>query len=245
MSTRLALGLVVGIATVATAAPTAAPGAAAPPARAAHAARGAASATMMVVGRARTLLAPRSVRLGAGSVKIGRKRCPVPAGTALAGLLAARIPIRVTNAAGCDPASMFVTRVGSDANRGLGGWEYKVGHVSPSFGAGDPGGRLRSGRQLLWFWCVSASACQRTLAVVPATGRTTAGSRLAVRVVGYDDNGHGRAITGATAHLGPSSAITGPGGSAQLTVPSSSGRYQLSAAKAGLVTSFPTEVVVT
>ena len=118
----------------------------------------------------------------------------MPAGTPIAGLLAARLPVHITDAAGCDPASMFVTRVGSDANHGAAGWEYKVGHVSPSFGAGDPGGRLRAGQQLLWFWCVSASACQRTLAVVPAAGRAPAGSSLVVHVVGYDDTGHGQAI---------------------------------------------------
>ena len=125
------------------------------------------------------------------------------------------------------------------------GWEYKVGHVSPSFGAGDPGGRLHAGQQLLWFWCVSASACQRTLAVVPAAGRAPAGSPLVVHVVGYDDNGRGQAVTGATVHLGPSSATTGPGGAAALTVPASPGHYRLSAGKARFVTSFPTEVVVT
>jgi hypothetical protein len=241
MSNRLALGLAVATA----AAAAAALGAAAPPARSAHGARSALKVEMMVVGRARTLLGARTVKLGAGSVKIGRRKCPVPAGTALAELLAARLPIRVTDAAGCDSASMFVTRVGSDTNRGVAGWEYKVGHSSPSFGAGDPGGRLRAGRQLLWFWCASASACQRTLAVVPAAARASAGSLLVVHVVGYDDNGHGQAVTGATVHLGPSSATTGPGGAAQLTVPRTPGRYQLSAGKARLVTSFPVEVVIT
>jgi hypothetical protein len=197
-------------------------------ATAARAARAAPTVEVMVVGHTRTLAAARTIRLSAQSIQIGRHRCPVPAGTALAGLIASHLRPRVTDAAGCDPASMFVTKVGPDANRGIQGWEYKVGHRSPSTGAGDPGGRLRQGQQLLWFWCVRASACEQTLGVT--LRGTTA------RVVGYDDNGHGKTIAGATVHLDRLTATTGADGTAQLTI--TPGRHTVYASKAGLVPSF-------
>jgi hypothetical protein len=183
----------------------------------------------MVVGRTRTLAGTRSVKLSTTSVQIGRHRCAVPAGTALAGLIATRLKPKVTDAAGCDPASMFVTKVGHDANHGSQGWEYKVGHKSPSTGAGDPSGRLKSGQRLLWFWCTRASACERTLDV-SILGSTA-------RVLGYDDNGHGVPVAGATVHLDRQTVTTGSDGTARLTI--GSGRHTLYATKSGLVPSFP------
>jgi hypothetical protein len=135
----------------------------------------------------------------------------------------------VTDVSGCDPASMFVTKVGHDANHGAQGWEYKVGHKSPSSSAADPGGRLKSNQQLLWFWCTRASACERTLEVT--LKGTTA------RVLGYDDNGHAQAIAGATVHLDKLTATTGPDGTVQLTI--APGRHTLYTTKTGLVQSFP------
>jgi len=114
---------------------------AAPLAAAASAAAASPAVEMMVVGKTRTLVAPRSVTVKATTVKIGRRRCRVAAGTALAALIDARAKPRVTNVAGCDPASMFVTKVGPDANRGIAGWQYKIGHTSPSFSAGSTSGR--------------------------------------------------------------------------------------------------------
>ena len=193
---------------------------------------------MMVVGKTRTLMAPRSVALKATSITIGRRRCNVAAGTALAGLVDARLKPRVTNVAGCDPASMFVTKIGPDTNRGSAGWEYKVGHASPSPSAGDPGGRLRAGQQLVWFWCTRASACQRTLALTISGNRLSAGNR--VTVTGYDDNGHGRRIAGATVHLDATTVTTAADGTATVTV--TPGRHTVYATKTGLVQSFPTVV---
>ncbi len=193
---------------------------------------------MMVVGKARTVMAARSVALKANVVTIGHRRCNVAAGTALAGVVDARLKPRVTNGAGCDPASMFVTKIGSDANHGIAGWEYKIGHTSPSPSAGDPGGRLRAGQQLVWFWCTRASACQRTLALSVSGNRLSAVAR--VTVTGYDDNGHGTRIVGATVHVDSTTATTGPGGTA--TVLLTPGRHSVSASKTGLVPSFPTVV---
>lgn len=200
------------------------------------AAQAAPKVQMMVVGAHKTLLGAREVRLASERVAIGHRRCSVPAGTALAGLLAARLPVRVTDLAGCDPASMFVAGIRGESNRGAAGWEYKVGHAAPSFSAADPGGKLRPGAQLLWYWCTRASDCQRTLAV---TTRVS-GTATQFHVVGYDDNGHGRAVAGATVHVGTRTAVTNAHGWARLTL--TVGRYQLYATKAGMVRSFPSTV---
>ena len=66
-----------------------------------------------------------------------------------------------------DAAGLLVTRIGPDRNRGQRGWVYKVGRRRPA-GAGDPGGafgngRLRGGQRVIWFYCVRAADCQRTL----------------------------------------------------------------------------------
>ena len=207
--------------------------------------RGAPAVQIMVVGRIHTLLRARSERLRGGTVSIGRRRCSVPSATPLAGLLAARLSLRVTDAGGCDPSALFVTTIGPDRNRGIAGWQYKVGPASPSFGAGDPGQRLRDGAQLLWFWCVRATACQRTLALkrtssaVPAPGAT-----FTVAVVGNDDTGHARPVSGATVHLGAESVTSGAGGVATLTAPAQPGRYPITAVKPGLVPSFALEALV-
>ncbi len=197
-----------------------------------------ATVEMMVIGKTRTVMVARSVVLKANAITIGHRRCNVAAGTALAGLVDARLKPRVTNAAGCDPASMFVTKIGSDANHGIAGWEYKVGHTSPSPGAGDPGGRLRAGQQLLWFWCTRASACQRTLGLSVSGNRLSAVTR--VTVSGYDDNGHGTRIAGATVHVDSTTAVTGADGTATVLV--APGRHTVYATKTGLVQSFPTVV---
>ena len=208
------------------------------------AAAGAAAASptieMMVIGKTRTLLAPRSVTVKATTVKIGRRRCRVAAGTALAALIDARAKPRVTNVAGCDPASMFVTKVGPDANRGIAGWQYKIGHTSPSFSAGSTSGRLRRGQQVLWFWCARANACQRTLAITVKSDRLTGIQR--VTAIGYDDNGHGVKVAGATVHIDAATTVTtGRDGTATFSV--LPGRHTLYASKAGLIQSFPQTVI--
>ena len=196
------------------------------------------SVQMMVVGRTKTLLNARVVKLRAGTVKVGHSHCAVPAGTALSGLLSARLAPRVIDAGGCDPASMFVKRVRHDANHGQAGWEYKVGHAAPSFGAGDPGGRLHAGEQLLWFWCLRASSCQRTLSLTSQVR----GGMDQFHVIGYDDNGHGRSVSGATVHIGSQKMVTNAHGWVSAAL--KPGNYQVFATKSGLVRSFPSRVGV-
>jgi hypothetical protein len=63
-------------------------------------------------------------------------------------------------------------------------------------------------------------------------------------VRGYDDNGRGVNVAGATVTLGSASATTAADGTATLTVPAASGRIRLTATHAGMVDAFPREVAV-
>jgi len=110
--------------------------------------------------------------------------------------------------------------------------------------AGDPAGpfgrgRLRSGQRVTWFYGRKQGASfQRTLELKAAvSGRT-----VSVTVRGYDDNGHGVAVSGAAVSSGAGSAQTGTNGRATLELPP--GRHLFHASKPGFVRSFGERVVV-
>jgi hypothetical protein len=65
-----------------------------------------------------------------------------------------------------------------------------------------------------------------------------------VTVRGYDENGKGIAIAGATVALGGMSAVTGPDGVATVIAPAAPGEVALEATKLGLVRSFSRKVEV-
>jgi hypothetical protein len=65
-----------------------------------------------------------------------------------------------------------------------------------------------------------------------------------VTVRGYDDQGDGRAVEGATVRLGAASAVSGPDGVAVLTVPAETGTLELAAERDGLIPAFPEPVRV-
>jgi hypothetical protein len=128
---------------------------------------------------------------------------------------------------------------------------YKVGNRVGTAPAGEPAGPfgnggLRTGQRLLWFWCVlgAGGSCQRTLEALPARDAAAPGEALAVTVRGYDDNGRGVAVEGATVRLGTASAVTDAAGRATLTVPAAAGPVPLEAEKPGLVRALPREVTI-
>jgi hypothetical protein len=217
---------------------------------------GAATVQTMVVGKDEVLGAPRAVTLRAKTVRVGSKRCAVARNTPLAALLGTGLRVRLRDYGSCgrrthDSGSLFVTQVGSDRNRGRNGWVYKVGRKAGTAGAADPAGPfgsggLRAGDHVTWFWCVlgASDSCQRTLEVVPASSSAAPGSALRVTVRGYDDNGRGVDVAGATVTLGSASATTTADGTATLTVPAASGRVRLTATHVGMVDAFPREVAV-
>src|SRR4051794_1979667 len=191
--------------------------------------------SLMVAGRTNVLFAPRTVRAGATTVRVGAKRCAVPAATPLAALAAAQRlggpPFATRDYGACgaraaDASSLFVSRIGAERNRGRNGWVYKVGTRAGTTSAADPSGPFGSGRRLrapqrvTWFWCVMArSGCQRTLTVVPSARRAAPGAPLRVNVLGYDDSGHAKRIAGAAVSLGGSHAVTGADGGVTIAAP--------------------------
>jgi hypothetical protein len=210
---------------------------------------------VMVVGKSAVLAGPERVALKARSARVGGKRCSIGRATPLSALAGTGVSFSLRDYGACsrraaDAGSLYVSRIGPDRERGTDGWVYKVGHRAGSAGAADPAGsfgtgrRLRAGQRVLWFWCVkdAADACQRTLDT-SAAATVAPGTPLAVTVRGYDEDGEGVAVEGATVRLGGATAVSGEGGVATVTAPAA-GTYRLRAQKAGMIVSFGEKVVV-
>ena len=211
----------------------------------------AAEVDVMVVGKERVLRAPADVRLKVRAVKVGGRRCRVGAATPLSVLAATKLKLGLRDYGHCgrrprDAIGLYVTRVKREREKGRGGWVYKVGRRTPSVGAADVSGRLRDGQRVTWFWCEQddSGGCQRTLETRPDRTTATSGETLTVTVRGYDDQGRGVAIEGATVTLGSASAVSDAAGVAVLTVPAEPGEHALEATRDGLVRAFPVEVTV-
>jgi hypothetical protein len=212
---------------------------------------------VLVVGKSGVLRGPRSVPLKARSVKVGHKRCAVGKATPLSMLVATKLRLKLRDQGSCskdprDAGAIYVAAVGGQRESGHSGWVYKVGNRAGTTGAGDPSGpfgtgkRLRGGQQVLWFWCTlnAAGGCQRTLDAKPDRTHAAPGESLSVTVRGYDDQGKGVPVAGATVHLGSAGALTGADGVATLTVPAAHGRLRVRAEHAGMTGGFPREVTV-
>jgi hypothetical protein len=214
----------------------------------------AADVELMVVGKERVLREPADVRLKQRKVKAGGRTCRVGAKTPLSVLAATRLKLGIRDYGRCgrrprDAAGLYVAKVAGERERGRGGWVYKVGRRVGTTGAADPSGpfgtgrQLRDGQRVTWFWCEQdeSGGCQRTLEAQPERTTAAPGESLRVNVRGYDDQGKGVAVEGATVRLGSATAVSGPDGVAELTV-AEGGR--LEASKDSLVRAFPVEVTV-
>jgi hypothetical protein len=257
----LAASAVAALGAIAVTAAAASAGAASVAAVSATSAAAAPLVRSMIVGTGGRILSPaRSVTAGASTVRLGARSCAVAAGTPLAVLAAVRrsggpgYAVRDYGRCGASPANsgqLFVYSLGGESNRGQNGWEYKVNGVGGSTGAADTSGprgdgrRLRSGEQVLWFWCAAhAGGCQRSLELSAAATSVTGGARVDVTVRGRDNEGHARPVAGAIVTLGADFASTDSSGRATLLAPAAPGRYQLTATRRGLVPAFPGTIVV-
>jgi hypothetical protein len=192
----------------------------------------------------------KTVRASRVLVRVEGRRCAAGDGTALAALVRSKPGrLRLRDFGSCsrsprDGAALFVSAIGPDRSRGQNGWVYKVGRRSATAGAADPSGpfgrgRLRSRQRVTWFYCrLRGGGCQRTLEVRASPQQ----GGLVATVRGYDDEGRGVAVEGASVSAGDASAATGPDGSARLILPA--GAYRVVASKAGLVRSFAEPVEV-
>jgi hypothetical protein len=192
----------------------------------------------------------RTVNAKQVSVKVGRRSCAAGAGTALAALVRSRVgPLRLRDFGSCssrprDGAGLFVAAIGGDRNRGQDGWVYKVGRRGATAGAADPSGpfgrgRLRSGQRVTWFYCrLRGGGCQRTLELEASA--VPGGAAVTVR--GYDDDGRGVPVEGATVSAAGASGMTAADGGVRLAL--LPGTHRLVAEKDGLVRSFAERVAV-
>ena len=210
---------------------------------------------VMVVGRSAVLVPAQQVAMKARTVPVDGRRCAVGRATPLSVLAGTRAAFSLTDYGACsrrkrDAGSLYVSRIGPDRERGRDGWVYKVGRRVGTAGGADPSGSfgtgrlLRAGQRVLWFWCVKdpRDACQRTLETASA-GTVAPGAALRVTVRGYDEQGAGVPVAGATVRLGGAAAVTTAGGVATLTAPAA-GRHRLEASKPGTVLAFPRTVEV-
>lgn len=217
----------------------------------------AATVHVVVVGKDRVLRGPKDVKLKKRAVKVGKRRCSVAGATPLSALAAMHLKLGFRDYGQCGkrPAaasSLYVTSVAGEREKGRGGWVYKVGRRAGTTAAADLSGpfgtghRIHSGQRITWFWCElqQSGSCQRTLEVRPARTSAMPGEALTVTVRGYNDQGKGVGIQGATVRLGTATATTGIGGVAVLTVPQASGTLPLAAKRAGMVPAFPAKVKV-
>jgi hypothetical protein len=192
----------------------------------------------------------RTVKAKQVMVKVGRRRCAAGEGTALAALVRSGVgPLRLVDYGSCsarprDGAGLFVRAIGGDRNRGQNGWVYKVGRRGATAGAADPSGpfgrgRLKGGQRVTWFYCrLRDGGCQRTLELEASTEP----GAVAVMVRGYDDEGNGVPVAGATVSAGAVSGVTAADGAVRLALPA--GSHRLVAAKDGLVRSFAEGITV-
>lgn len=184
-------------------------------------------------------------------MRVGRKRCAVGAGTALAALLRSGLGgIKLKDYGACasspkDAGGLYVSRIRKDTAHGVNGWVYKVGNKVATAGAGDPSGpfgrgRIKSGARITWFYChMKASGCQRTLTVKP---KALGGGQLRVTVRGYNDRGKARPAAGTTVHADAATATTDSKGVATLTV--TPGSADVFAEAKGSVRSFTEQIAV-
>ncbi len=214
----------------------------------------------MVVGAGNIVLVrPTNVRVPAATVRTSHGDCGVAEGTPLGVLVAlnrtAGLSFALRDYGRCTGSpsgsgELFVSSLDGETNHGQNGWEYKVNSRSGTTGAADPTGpfgtghRIASGSKVLWFWCESfGCGCQRTLELgVPAS--VSRGASFTVRVTGYDNDGNGKPMSGATVSLPGSSAVTGSSGTATLHAPSRAGLVSVRASRPGSVPAFPAAVNV-
>ncbi len=124
--------------------------------------------------------------------------------------------------------SVLVDKVGSDANAGTAGWQFRVNHVGPSVGADATA--LKQGDSVLWYYGAADGA--RELDALPSADRVAAGTSFTVKVTSYGADGAAAPGTGAVVRYGQASATAGADGQVSF-VAQGAGTQAVSATRAG------------
>jgi Domain of unknown function (DUF4430) len=124
--------------------------------------------------------------------------------------------------------SVLVQRIGSDANAGSAGWQYRVDHVAPPVGASDKA--LAQGDRVLWYFGGADGA--RELDVAPSADRVATGQPFTVAVTSYAQDGSAAPGSGATVRYGPAVATADAAGTATF-VAQAPGSQAVTAVRAG------------
>ena len=182
------------------------------------AARGAAGADaarvqVMVVGRITCCARRSTVKLKPRSVKVGGKRCRVAAATPLAVLVATKLKLALRDYGSCgrrprDAGGLYVSRSAASARRAAAAGSTRSA-AAPGARA-PPSGRAVRHRQadprrpadnVVLVRAGQSGGCQRTLEVRPDRTSAAPGEALRVTVRGYDDQGRGVPVAGASVRL--------------------------------------------
>ena len=192
----------------------------------------------------------KRARAAPTTVRVRGRRCGVAQGTALSALLRSRVgKVGLRDFGSCtrdgrDGGGLFVNAIRGERNRGTDGWTYKVGTRAATAGAADPSGpfgngRLRRNQGVTWFYCrLRGGSCQRSLTL----RFWFRGDLVVFDAKGYDDDGDGVAVPGATIDYGSATLTTdsrGRASTAQLP-----GSFSVRVRKRTLVPSFAVRVKV-
>ncbi|MGE0025664.1 MAG: DUF4430 domain-containing protein [Thermoleophilia bacterium] len=124
--------------------------------------------------------------------------------------------------------SVLVDKVGTDANAGTAGWQFRVDHVGAGVGADAT--PLKQGDSVLWYYGAADGA--RELDVAPSADRVGSGTSFTVKVTSYGADGAAAPGTGAVVRYGQASATAGADGQVSF-IAQGAGTQTVSATRAG------------
>lgn len=124
--------------------------------------------------------------------------------------------------------AVLVQKIGTDANAGTAGWQYRVNHVAPPVGAGDL--TLAQGDRALWYYGGADGA--RELDLTASSDRVATGAGFTVTVTSYDADGSSAPAAGAAVRYGSAQATADASGRASF-VAQGSGTQTVTATRAG------------
>ena len=125
-------------------------------------------------------------------------------------------------------SALLVDKVGTVANAGTAGWQYRVNHVGATVGADAT--PLYQSDSVLWYYGAADGA--RELDVTPSSDRVPTGTSFTVKVTSYGADGAAAPGTGAVIHYGQATATADAGGSATF-VAQGAGTQPVAATRAG------------